>query len=184
MYVPEIFQILIAFFLEFFFFAQNTLAHKTQVQAIFSCMDSNEIWYTFSAIFNLSVHQILNNFEWTWGSYCKWNYGNYGWQSIKILNNFQSCPAEKLFGLLLRNFFQLFIHHWKVDRFELLMNQSNIACFMINKRTRCIIYTTINGMCKGPCEFRHWSRSILNGIWNITSTILVINSELWLLLFI
>ena len=62
MYVPEIFQILIAFFLEFFFFTKNTLAHKTQVQAIFSCMDSNEIWYTFSAIFNLSAHQILKQF--------------------------------------------------------------------------------------------------------------------------
>ena len=46
----------------------------------------------------------------------------------------------------------------KVDRFEFLLNRSNILCFMINKRTRCRIYIAhlmINGVCKGPCAFKH-----------------------------
>ena len=46
----------------------------------------------------------------------------------------------------------------KVDHFEFLMNRSNIACFMINKRTRCRIYITyliINLIQKHPeCKKR------------------------------
>ena len=42
----------------------------------------------------------------------------------------------------------------KVERFELLVNRSNIVCFKINKGTRCKIYIThlmINyGACEGP----------------------------------
>jgi len=56
----------------------------------------------------------------------------------------------------------------KVDRFELLMNWSNIVCFMIDKGTQCKIYIThimINGTCIEPCAL-----TSIDFNWNLSST--------------
>ena len=67
-------------------------------------------------------------------------------------HKFLVTPTRKNFRAIVLKLLSVIHLSWKVDHFELLINWSNIVCFMIDKRTRyriCITQLMIIGACKG-----------------------------------
>ena len=114
-YIPEISDFIRrVFFFHEIFFVQNALADETRAQTISSCMDSNKISDTISAIFGLYVQQILNDFN-----KIKENMSN---SRSKFRTNFLVTPTRKTDRAIVLKLLSVIHSRLKVDSFELLID--------------------------------------------------------------